>query len=105
MKNLKTTMTDKFSNPDAVLAAQRRAAENLVPTAEELAQYAEQDKRSALDNAFLQNVARALAHDAADTYEPFAGSAIDDATRDRLAADFCRSLAANLPPLRNVVSA
>lgn len=110
MKNPKTTMTDKFSNTDAVLAAQRRAASNLVPTAEELAQYAEQDKHSALDNALLQNVARALAHDAADAFEPFAGAPIagapiDDATRDRLAADFCRSLAANLPPLRNVVSA
>ncbi|CAM8821724.1 hypothetical protein [Burkholderia pseudomallei] len=105
MKNPKTTMTEKFSNTDAVLAAQRRAAVNLVPTAEELAQYAEQDKRSALDNAFLRNVARALAHDAADTLAPAAGKPISDATRDRLAADFYRALAANLPPLRNLVSA
>lgn len=105
MKNPKATMTDKFSNTDVVLAAQRRAAANLVPTAEELVQYAAQDKRSALENAFLQNVARALAHDAADALEPFASRPIDDAMRDRLEADFYRALVENLPPLRNLVSA
>ncbi|MDO3553097.1 hypothetical protein [Ralstonia pseudosolanacearum] len=40
--------TDKYSNLDAVLAAARRAAAHLVPTAEELARYAEQDRASEL---------------------------------------------------------
>ncbi|WP_155753193.1 hypothetical protein [Burkholderia territorii] len=52
----------------------------------------------------LQNVARALAHEAADALEPDAGQQIDDATRDRLATDLHRILAANLPPLRNLAS-
>ena len=50
----------------------------------------------------LQNVARALAHEAADALEPDVGQPIDDATRDRLATDLHRVLAANLPPLQNL---
>ncbi|QTO42408.1 hypothetical protein [Burkholderia latens] len=51
----------------------------------------------------LQNVARALAHEAADALEPDAAQSIDDATRDRLAAAFCRALVENLPPLKNLI--
>ncbi|AOK29861.1 hypothetical protein AQ611_10935 [Burkholderia singularis] len=83
----------------------RTTAQNLVPPPEELAKYAEQDKRDALSNARLQNVARALAHDAADALEPDAGQPIDDATRDRLAAALQRVLVEHLPPLRNLAGA
>ncbi|WP_144025198.1 hypothetical protein [Burkholderia sp. HI2500] len=96
--------TSKFSNPDAVIAAMRRAAENLVPTSEELARHTEQDKRDALPNACLRNVARALAHDAADALEPLAGQLIDEDSRNRLARSIAQALYDNLPPLRNLVA-
>ncbi|MFV8529411.1 hypothetical protein [Ralstonia pseudosolanacearum] len=38
--------TDKYSNLDAVLAAARRAAAHLVPTAEELARLEKQDRET-----------------------------------------------------------
>ncbi|WP_234745630.1 hypothetical protein [Burkholderia sp. WTPI3] len=53
----------------------------------------------------LQNISRALAHEAADALEPDAGQPIDDAARERLADDLYRALATNLPPLRSLVAA
>lgn len=95
----------KFSNMPAVKAAMKRAAAHLVPTADELARHAEQDRHGGLRNARLRNVAHVLAHSAANALEPDAGQPIDDATRERLAADIFQALAANLPPLRNLVLA
>ncbi|KVR94064.1 MULTISPECIES: hypothetical protein [Burkholderia cepacia complex] len=51
------------------------------------------------------NLARALAHDAADVLEPLAGNPIDDATRERLAGALLPVLMAHIPPLRNLVHA
>ncbi|SMG28342.1 hypothetical protein [Paraburkholderia susongensis] len=94
----------QFSNMPAVMAAAREAAKHLVPTAEEQAQYAEQDKRDALSNARLRNVAAALAHEAADALEPDAGQMIDDDTRERIARGIALALYENIGPLHNLVA-
>ncbi|WGY67339.1 hypothetical protein KEC55_10780 [Burkholderia cepacia] len=51
------------------------------------------------------NLARALAHDAADALEPFAAMPIDDAARERLAVALRAAMMANIPPLPNLVQA
>ncbi|MCO1361311.1 hypothetical protein [Burkholderia multivorans] len=53
----------------------------------------------------LQNISRALAHEAADALEPDAGQPIDDAARERLAVALQAALMANIPPLPNLVQA
>ncbi|KWN15863.1 hypothetical protein [Burkholderia ubonensis] len=51
------------------------------------------------------NVARALAHDAADALEPLAAMPIDDAARERLAVALQAALMANIPTPPNLVQA
>ncbi|HDR9161792.1 TPA: hypothetical protein QDB28_002160 [Burkholderia vietnamiensis] len=58
-----------------------------------------------LAHARLQNVAHALAYEAADALEPDAGQPIDTVVRDRLAHAFALALNENLPPLRNLLPA
>lgn len=53
-------------------------------------------------SALLQNLASALAHDAADMLEPSAGRPIDQAARDKIAAAIYQVLRDNVPPLVNV---
>lgn len=53
-------------------------------------------------SALLQNLASALAHDAADMLEPSAGKPIDQSARDLLAADIGKALTRHMPTLTNV---
>lgn len=56
-------------------------------------------------SALLQNLATALAHDAADVLEPSAGQPIDQAARGRIAAAMYQAFRDNVPPLVNVLHA
>lgn len=52
--------------------------------------------------ALLQNLARAMAEDAADALEPAAGHPIDTDLRAKLAADVYQALRNNVPTLMNI---
>ncbi|MDN7805426.1 hypothetical protein [Burkholderia gladioli] len=83
-----------------VTEAVTRASQNLIPSAEELAWHAEQDKQP--HATILLSIACVLADEAAENFAPLAGQPIDGDAREKLARAFAVAMHDHLPPLANL---